>query len=126
MSAAIATMLGSMKSVGPVLLLLMSVLYVASSYSDFDFSHIGCKECNLQKNEFFSRDRQPVYQCMGCCFSRAYPTPLREKKVMMNPKNITSEAACCIANNSHWVRVDNLPVRNHTECSCGTCIYHKI
>ncbi|XP_077396106.1 glycoprotein hormones alpha chain [Festucalex cinctus] len=124
--------MGSVKSVGPLLLLLTYLLYMANPYPDSDFSHIGCEECTLKMSKVFSRD-QPIYQCKGCCFSRAYPTPLRTKKIMMNPKNITSEASCCVASRSHKVHVKNilsgnptLTLRNHTECECGTCIYHKI
>ncbi|XP_037098406.1 glycoprotein hormones alpha chain [Syngnathus acus] len=120
-----ATIMGSVKSVGPLIFLLATLLYITNSYPDLDFSHIGCEECTLKKSKVFSRD-QPIFQCQGCCFSRAYPTPLRVKKFMMNPKNITSEAACCTASSSHEVKVRNFVVRNHTGCYCGTCIYHKI
>ncbi|XP_051942349.1 glycoprotein hormones alpha chain-like [Hippocampus zosterae] len=123
--AATATIMGAVKFVGPLLFLVTSLFCMVDSYPDLDLSHIGCNECALKKNDFFSRDK-PVYQCKGCCFSMAYPTPHWIKKLMMNPKNITSEAACCTARNSELVKVQNLMVRNHTECYCDTCIYHKI
>ncbi|XP_057715283.1 glycoprotein hormones alpha chain [Corythoichthys intestinalis] len=118
---AAAALMGSVKSVGPILLLLSSLMYMADSYNDLDFSHVGCEECSLKPSGLF----KGVYQCKGCCFSKAYPTPLDKKMQMLNPKNITSEAACCIASKSHEVVVSGLMLRNHTECTCGTCIYHK-
>ncbi|KAI3367200.1 hypothetical protein L3Q82_008257 [Scortum barcoo] len=97
-----ATMMGSVKSAGLSLLLLSFLLYVADSYPNIDLSNMGCEECTLRKNSVFSRDR-PIYQCMGCCFSRAYPTPLKAMKTMTIPKNITSEATCCVAKHSYEV-----------------------
>ncbi|XP_068608522.1 glycoprotein hormones alpha chain [Brachionichthys hirsutus] len=121
--------MGSLKSVGLNLLLFSFLLYVADSYPNIDLSNVGCQECTLRKNSFFSRDR-PVYQCMGCCFSRAYPTPLKAMRTMTIPKNITSEATCCVARHSYEVQTEvaGIPqrVRNHTDCHCSTCYFHKI
>uniref|UniRef100_A0A673CWC4 Glycoprotein hormones alpha chain n=1 Tax=Sphaeramia orbicularis TaxID=375764 RepID=A0A673CWC4_9TELE len=103
-----ATM-GSVKSAGLSVLLVSFLLYVANSYPNSDFSNMGCEECTLKKNFYFSRDR-PIYQCMGCCFSR----------------NITSEATCCVAKHGYETEVDGIRVKNHTECHCSTCYYHKI
>uniref|UniRef100_A0A3Q0T2V9 Glycoprotein hormones alpha chain n=1 Tax=Amphilophus citrinellus TaxID=61819 RepID=A0A3Q0T2V9_AMPCI len=111
--------MGSLKSAGLSLLLLSFLLYIADSYPNIDLSNVGCEECTLRKNKLFSRDG-PVYQCMGCCFSRAYPTPLRAMKTMNIPKNITSEATCCVA------RQTGIMVKNHTDCHCSTCYFHKI
>uniref|UniRef100_A0A8C4QMH0 Glycoprotein hormones alpha chain n=1 Tax=Eptatretus burgeri TaxID=7764 RepID=A0A8C4QMH0_EPTBU len=46
-----------------------------------------------------------VLQCAGYCFSRAYPTPPSVMDSMISPKNITSEALCCVASNWTQVRV---------------------
>nr|BAF81899.1 glycoprotein hormones alpha subunit [Pseudolabrus sieboldi] len=117
--------MGSMKSAGLYLLLLSFLLYVSDSYPNNDQSNMGCEECALRKNSLFSIER-PLYQCMGCCFSRAYPTPLKAMKTMPNPKNITSEATCCVAKHGYETEVFGIRVRNHTECHCSTCYFHKI
>ncbi|KAM9707598.1 glycoprotein hormones alpha chain isoform 1-T1 [Menidia menidia] len=119
------TKMGSVKSAGVSLLVLSFILNIVNSYPNIDSSDMGCEECKLRKNSFFSRDR-PIYQCMGCCFSRAYPTPLRTMKTMMIPKNITSEATCCVAKHSYEIKINEITMRNHTDCHCSTCYYHKI
>ncbi|KAM8913565.1 glycoprotein hormones alpha chain [Spinachia spinachia] len=117
--------MGSVKPAGLSLVLLLFLVYIADSYPNRDLSNMGCDECTLKRNTVFSKD-SPIYQCMGCCFSRAYPTPLKSMKTMTVQKNITSEATCCVAKHSYETVVADIPVRNHTECHCSTCYFHKI
>ncbi|XP_053290584.1 glycoprotein hormones alpha chain [Pleuronectes platessa] len=120
-----ATSKGSVRSAGLSLILLSFFLYIADSYPNTELSNMGCEECTLRRNIFFSRDR-PIFQCVGCCFSQAYPTPLKAMNTMATPKNITSEATCCVAKHSYETEVAGIKVRNHTECHCHTCYHHKI
>ncbi|XP_028294798.1 glycoprotein hormones alpha chain [Gouania willdenowi] len=118
--------MGSVKSPALALLLLSSLICIVDSYPNVNMPNRGCDKCMLRKHDFFSKFGGPVYQCEGCCFSRAYPTPTQTKKSMPNPKNITSEATCCVAEHGHEIEILGIPIKNHTACHCSTCYHNKI
>ncbi|KAJ0063165.1 hypothetical protein NL108_013209 [Boleophthalmus pectinirostris] len=105
-------------------LLLLGMMFVCSVETSMAG---GCRECSLHRYPFLAA---PVYQCRGCCYSKAFPTPHSTLRTMAQPKPITSQACCCVASDSHevdvWVGGFTARVKNQTSCHCGICKYQKL
>nr|BAJ14765.1 glycoprotein hormone alpha subunit [Eptatretus atami] len=109
-----------------VLLTLSIVLLMWTSLLKADFQ--DSSRCTLRTSTFLrelNHKLHHVLQCAGYCFSRAYPTPPSVMDSMISPKNITSEALCCVASSWTQLKIHSVTIYNHTACSCGPCYYHQ-